>query len=229
MVTKAPSTDVSSEESLGKPSREQSQVAQQAQLLRLQMPAEWELTDERFLELCSLNEGWRIEADGEGGLLIMSPTGPMSSARGGRIYSQTLAWSDVNESGMVFDSSATFLLPNGDRRIPDAAWIGDERLAEMDADDEGVWHVCPNFVVEVRSRTDRLSDQQTKMEMWVSQGANLAWLVDPFEEAVWIYRPEQEPERLERPESVTAAEIADDLTIDFSRIWPRRDPEPETS
>ena len=67
------------------------------------------------------------------------------------------------------------------------------------------------------------------MKMWVSQGALLAWLVDPYEEAVWVYRPEQEPELLECPESPTAAEIADDLTIDFSRIWPRQDPEPETS
>ena len=77
--------------------------------------------------------------------------------------------------------------------------------------------------------SDALGDQQSKMGMWTSQGARLAWLVDPLEETVWIYRPEQDPERLERPESVTATEIADDLTIDFSRIWPRQDPEPETS
>ena len=67
------------------------------------------------------------------------------------------------------------------------------------------------------------------MEMWISQGAQLGWLVDPLEEAVWIYRPDQEPERLERPESVTAVEIADDLTIGFNRIWPQRDQESKTS
>ena len=95
--------------------------------------------------------------------------------------------------------------------------------------DEGIWEICPDFIVEVRSVSDELEDQQAKMQMWISQGARLAWLVDPHDEAVWIYRPEQDPERLERPESVTATEIADDLTIDFKRIWPRRDPEPETS
>ena len=197
--------------------------------LRLQLPSEWELTDQHFLELCSLNEGWRMEADCEGGLLIMSPTGPMSSARGGRIYSQTLRWSDANESGMVFDSSATFLLPNGDRRMPDAAWISNERLAEIAGDDHVIWRTCPDFVVEVRSATDELASQQQKMEMWLSQGARLGWLVDPQEETVWIYRPEQEPECLEQPESVTASEIADDLTIDFTRIWPQRDQESPTS
>ena len=211
------------------PPGELPKLAPDAFPLRVQLPSEWELTDQLYLALCALNEGWRIESDAAGGLLIMAPAGPLSSARGSRILSQTLVWSDANDFGMVFDSSAIFLLPNGERRVPDAAWISDERLATFDADDEGIWHICPDFIVEVRSRTDQLANQQIKMEMWVSQGARLAWLVDPYEETVWIYRPEQDPERLKRPQSVTAAEIADDLTIDFSRIWPRRDPEPETS
>ena len=126
---------------------------------------------------------------------------------------------------MVFESSATFMLPNGDRRMPDAAWISNERLAEIADHDEIIWQICPDFVVEVRSATDDLKDQQAKMEMWISQGARLGWLVDPLEESVWVYRPEQEPERLERPESLTATEIADDLTIDLSRIWPQSEPE----
>ena len=197
--------------------------------LRLQLPAEWELTDEHFLELGRLNEGWRIEADGEGGLLIMAPTGPMSSSRGGRIFAQTLSWSDSHNSGMVFESSATFVLPNGDRRMPDAAWLSEERLEEISDDDRILWRICPDFVVEVRSASDRLSVQQSKVELWISQGARLAWLVDPFDETVWIYRPEQEPEQVDRPDSLTATEIADDLTIDFSRIWRQTDPESETS
>lgn len=159
----------------------------------------------------------------------MAPTGPMSSARGGSVLAQIWVWSDGHESGMVFDASATFLLPNGDRRMPDAAWISDERLAEIADDDHIIWRICPDFVVEVRSATDELEVQQAKMEMWISQGARLGWLVDPLEENVWLYRPEQEAERVERPQSLTASEIADDLTIDFSRIWPQRDQESETS
>ena len=197
--------------------------------VRLQLPAEWDLTDEQFLELGRLNEGWRIEADGKGGLLIMAPTGPTSSSQGGRIFAQTLNWSDAHNNGMVFESSATFVLSNGDRRMPDAAWLSEERLAEISGDNRVLWRICPDFVVEVRSATDRLAVQQTKVQMWISQGARLAWLVDPVDETVWIYRPEQEAERVGRPESLTATEISDDLTIDFSRIWPQRDQESETS
>ena len=198
-------------------------------LLRLQLPKDWALTDARFLELCRLNESWRIETDYEGGLLIMAPTGPDSSDQGGRIYAQTLVWSDSRAKGRAFESSATFMLPNGDRRMPDAAWISDERLAEIAGDKHIIWRVCPDFVVEVRSATDEIEPLGQKMDMWIAQGARLGWLVDPFQEVVWIYRPEQEPERIERPDSLTAVEIAEDLTIDFTRIWPQRDPESATS
>ena len=197
--------------------------------LRLQMPSEWKLTNENILDLCSLNDRWQIETDGEGGVIVMAPSGPLSSERSGRIYAQTLFWSDTTERGCCFESNALFELPNGDRRSPDASWISEERMAGLEADDEGVWHVCPDFVVEVRSNSDRLSQQQTKMEMWISQGARLGWLVDPYAETVWLYRPKQAPERLERPMSLTASEIADDLIIDFTRIWPTDRPERQTA
>ena len=189
--------------------------------LRLQLPPDWELTDERLLELGSLNEEWYLEADCEGGLFMAPPPGPLSGKRELRIGSQILNWSDATKRGDVFPS-ATFRLPNGWRRAPEAAWVSDERLSGIAADDEGVWAVCPDLIVEVRSANDQLGPLREKMEMWVSQGARLAWLVDPYEDALWIYRPEQEPERLQRPDSVTATEIADDLVIDFTRIWPDR-------
>ena len=188
--------------------------------LRLQLPDECELTDELLLELGALNEVWRIETDADGGLLIMPPAGPLSSAQSGRIFSQTLAWSDAGAFGVVVESSATFMLPNGERRMPDVAWISDERLANIADDDRIIWRVCPDFVVEVRSASDRLQPLQEKLEMWVSQGARLGWLVDPREQTVWVYRPDQEPQQIERPLSLAAEAIADDLTIDFSRVWP---------
>ena len=196
--------------------------------LRLQLPVEWELTDEQLLELALLNEEWYLEADCEGGLYMAPPPGPLSAERELLIASQILFWSSTSNRGRVFPS-ATFRLPNGWRRAPDAAWISDERLSGIAPDNESIWAVCPDFVVEVRSVNDRLPPVQTKMKMWIAQGARLGWLVDPHNEVVWVYMEEEDPRRLERPESVTASEIAEDLTVDFSRIWPRHDPEPGTS
>lgn len=188
--------------------------------LRLQLPPEWELTDQRVLELGSLNEEWLIETDCERGLLIMPPPGPESSDQSGRIYAQTLTWSDTHALGRAFESSAMFELPNGERRMPDAAWISDERLASIAGEERIIWRVCPDFIVEVRSATDDLDVLRAKMEMWMSQGARLGWLVDPREEMVWVYRSEGEIERIERPLALVAAEISDDLVIDLSRVWP---------
>ncbi len=190
--------------------------------LRLQLPPEWELTDERLLELGSLNEEWYLEADCEGGLLIMAPPGPESGERELEIGSQIRQWRHSSDRGRAFGSSM-FQLPNGWRRAPDAAWISDERLAEIAGDERIIWRVCPDFVVEVRSATDDLDVLQAKMEMWVSQGARLGWLVDPREEAVWVYRPGRAAERIERPASLVAEEISGDLAIDLSRVWPSRE------
>ncbi len=100
--------------------------------LRLQLPTDWELTNDLLLEIGARNEVWRLEADAQGGLLIMPPPGPLSSDRSGRIYAQTLIWSDAGERGRTFESSAMFELPNGERRMADAAWISSERLAGVD-------------------------------------------------------------------------------------------------
>ena len=196
---------------------------------KLKLPPEWELTDDRLLEVGALNEELSIESDAHGEVWIMAPTGTESGGReldiGAQLFSHCLA----SGNGRAFGPSSLFRLPNGWRRAADAAWVSDERLSKVASDDEGIWAVCPDFVVEVRSTSDRLVTLQAKMEMWVSQGARLGWLVDPLEETVWIYRPEREAERVERPESVTASEISDDLVIDFSRIWPQRDQDSETS
>lgn len=189
--------------------------------LRLQLPVEWELTDERLLLLGSLNEEWHIEADCDGGLWIVAPPGTESSEREANVVTDLVIWTRRNGRGRTIGSGMVHL-PNGWRRAPDAAWFSDERLAEIVDADDLIWKVCPDFVVEVRSASDKLAVQQEKMEMWVAQGARLGWLVDPFGESVWIYRPGQEPEQVKRPESLTATEIGEDLTIDFGRIWPER-------
>ena len=194
--------------------------------LRLRLPTSWKLDEEQLLELCRLNEVWGFETDREGRLLIMAPSGPISSNQHGRIYLQIQLWSDSHGNGEAFESSAMFYLPSGENRNPDACWVSAERLAAIAADPHVIWHTCPDFVVEVRSASDRLRLQQEKMELWIEQGARLAWLVDPREQTVWVYTPNAETRRLERPLSLAAAEIADDLVIDFSRVWPPAPEEP---
>ena len=184
----------------------------------LRLPPHWDLTEQCLFELASLNDPWRFERSAEGALEIMPPPGPRSSDRGGRIYAQVLLGGD--DQGSAFESSGGFRLADSSIRAPDVSWVSNERLAGIEVDHEGAWPVCPDFVVEIRSPSDRLSRQQAKMRQWMSNGARLGWLIDPFEDAVWVYRETAaEPERLERPTHLDCGDILPNLRIDLSHVW----------
>ena len=186
--------------------------------LSLRLPDEWTLSEQCLLELASLNDPWCFERSAEGALEIMPPPGPRSSDRGGRIYAQVLLGGD--DLGSAFESSGGFRLADSSIRAPDVSWVSNERLAGIEVDHEGAWPVCPDFVVEIRSPSDRLSRQQAKMRQWMSNGARLGWLIDPFEDAVWVYREAiADPERIERPTQLDCGDILPNLVIDLSHVW----------
>lgn len=185
----------------------------------LRLPAQWALTDDRLLELAGLNDAWRFERSADGALEISPVVGPRSSGRRVRIGAQLVSWCDANGSGAAF-AGAGFSLPDGSIRAAAAAWISAERLAAIDATDEGYWPVCPDFVVEIRSPSDRLPQQQAKMRQWMANGARLGWLLDPLSDTIWVYRERQaDPEQLERPNELDCGDILPNLTINLSQIW----------
>ena len=187
--------------------------------LSLYLPAQWALTDGRLLDLASLNDAWRFERSADGALEISPVVGPRSSGRRVRIGVQIVSWCDADGSGAVF-TSAGFRLADTSIRAAAVAWISDERLATIDATDEGYWPICPDFVIEIRSSSDRLPQQQAKMRQWMANGARLGWLIDPFEDTVWVYREDQdEPEQIERPNELDCGDILPGLTIDLAHIW----------
>ena len=190
--------------------------------LTLRLPNEWNLTDDLLLELCALNECLQFETDAEGALLIMIRTALPSSERAVEIIAQLWIWLRTGIGGSVCDGTPIIRLPDGSRRSPGAGWISEERRnAARPADNpEGVWPVTPDFVVEIVSYTDDAEDQQRKMqEVWLANGVRLGWLIDPFEASVRIYRPNAEPEVLERPAELGDAEVLPGLSVDLSRVW----------
>ena len=186
----------------------------------LRLPPEWELTEQCLMEIASLNDPWRFERNAEGALEIVPPTGPLSSKRGVQILIQIAAWILNGGFGDLFESSAGFRLGDTSIRAPDVSWVSNERLADVEVGAEGAWPICPDFVIEIRSPSDRLPQQQAKMRQWMANGARLGWLIDPFEDAVWVYREDQgEPEKIERPSELDCGDILPGLTIDFTHIW----------
>ncbi len=185
----------------------------------LQLPAAWPLSDCALERLSRLNRPWRFETTAEGALLMNAPAGPDSSAQGLEIAVALTLWARSGGGGRVFESGAGFRLPDQAVRSPDAAWISSGRLAAADRS-RIFWAVVPDFVLEVRSASDRLADQQAKMQLWIADGVRLGWLLDAQDETAWIYRPGRQPQCLARPARLSGEDVLPGLAVDLARIWP---------
>ena len=178
------------------------------------------MTEAQFLAFCEQNHKVRIERTAGGELEIMPPAGMYTGNRNIKISSRLYVWAKRDGTGEAFDSSAGFTLPNGAIRSPDASWIPKSRLAELTTEDKsGFGHICPDFVVELRSRSDRLSVLRAKMEEYIENGARLGWLIDPRDRRVYVYRPNYEVEILESPETVSAEPELAGFTLELSDVW----------
>ncbi len=178
------------------------------------------LNDEQFQDLRADNPDLRFELTAEGELIIMPPTGSMSGWRNINLSGQLLNWTKIDGTGICFDSSAMFTLPNGAKRSPDTCWIDLEKWNKLTEDEqEGIAPLCPDFVAELRSRTDAVSMLQDKMIEYIENGAQLGWLIDPKNKQVHIYRPNQVIEVLENPESVRGETVLKGFVLNLAEIW----------
>ena len=162
------------------------------------------LTPDQFFRLCGDNPDLRLELTARKEIIIMPPFDSESGRRNLKILQQLGSWADTDGTGYAFCTDSGFTLPNGAVRGPDAAWIRRETWEELSREKrEKFAPVCPDFVIELRSPSDSVSELQEKMREYIANGASLGWLIDPFDCCVFIYRPGLEPERLERPLSVS--------------------------
>jgi Uma2 family endonuclease len=179
-----------------------------------------DLTEDQFFALCQLNRDLRIERNAEGDLEIMAPAGWETSDRNAEITMQLRLWAKREGNGVATDSSGGYRLPNSAVRGPDAAWILRSRLQEIPAAERAKFlPLCPDFVLELRSPTDRLAVVQAKMEEYLANGARLGWLLDPEQRRVYVYRPDAPVARLDRPETVAGDPVLPGFVLDLREIW----------
>ena len=178
------------------------------------------MTDDEFAAFCAQYPDFFIETTADGEAIIIPPNYPWTSMQNGEIVAQLKAWAQADGRGLVTDSSGGFVLPNGARRAPDASWISRRQLASLPPDQlKRSIHACPEFVLEVRWPSDRLRTLRAKMQEWIDNGAELAWMIDPETQSVEIYRPNQSPELLRNITSLTASSPLEGFTLDLTRVW----------
>ena len=178
------------------------------------------ISDEDFLVFCQANPDWRIERTGEGDLIIMPPTGGDTGKRNFNLIVEFGNWAKRDGTGVSFDSSTVFALPNGAKRSPDLAWVKLGRWQALTDDERrGFPPLCPDFVVELRSHTDSLRVLQEKMQEYIANGARLGWLIDPIEKKVYVYRPDTGVECLDNPASLSGEPLLAGFTLALDDIW----------
>ncbi len=177
------------------------------------------LSDEQFYQLCQVNNQWRLEETAQGELIIMPPVGAISGNRESELNGLVWLWNRQTKLGKVFSSSTVFILPNGGKRSPNVAWISNERWNSLTLEEkEKFAPICPDFVIELRSRTDVLSQLQTKMQEYLNSGLKLGWLIDPQNQQVEIYRQNQSIEVVSLPTTLSGENLLPGFVLELAKF-----------
>ena len=179
-----------------------------------------EPSDQAYLAFCRANPDLRVERNAKGEILIVPPAGSESSYRSASVTAQLFNWAEQDGRGTAFESSAQFMLPDGSALSPDAAWVSNVSLRRLSRQKRREFlPLCPEFVVEVWSPTDRLKDAKAKMEQWIVNGAYLGWLIDGDAETVYVYR-KNHPMKVHRGMAELAGQgPVQEFVLQLRAIW----------
>lgn len=180
------------------------------------------LSDEELLAFCAANDGLEIESDADGSITVMTPAGFETSQLNQILGAQLLVWARKVGNGIVFGPDLGVRFADRTLRAPDAAWLSNERWKAARGRAKrrkGFLPVCPEFVAELRSPTDRASKVEAKMGFWMARGARLGWLIDPERKLVMIYCPEREPKTLLKPEFLEGEEPIRGFRLAMQDFW----------
>ena len=178
------------------------------------------MDDDRYYDFCQQFDGFRVERMADGCVVIMAPTGIESGYQNSKLTARLSAWAERDGRGAVFDSSTEFILPDGSAFAPDASWIAWDRIRQLSPKQKRKFpRLVPEFIIELMSPSDRLAQAKRKMQLWIDNGVQLAWLIDPDHRTVTIYRPNAEPEVLKDVERVTGDGPVNGFVLELNDIW----------
>jgi Uma2 family endonuclease len=190
------------------------------QTVRLVFDADYNLSEEDYLAFCRANPGLRCERTSEGEIVIVPPVGGEGAYRSGKAFTQLSNWADREGSGRAFDSSVEFLLPDGSALSPDASWVSNESLERLSWEQRREFlRLCPQFVIEVMSPSDRLKPAKAKMERWIENGVRLGWLIDGDHQTVYVYRKGRNPLTRRGVQELAADGAIKGFVLKLGAIW----------
>ncbi|MDX2231113.1 MAG: Uma2 family endonuclease [Leptolyngbyaceae cyanobacterium bins.349] len=179
-----------------------------------------QMTDDQFWELCQANPSIKFERNATGALIILAPTGGETGNDNFELTTDFGIWNRQTQLGVGFDSSTCFKLPNKAQRSPDVAWVTRDRWAALSpADRQRFPPIAPDFVLELVSPSDDLTDVQAKMREYRENGVRLGWLIDPETKRVEIYRQGQAVQVLQAPETLSGEDVLPGFVLNLATLW----------
>ncbi len=202
------------------PAQRQAAAASEAGAMVVRFRPAIPFGDRELIRFCQQNAGLRIERSSRGDIIIMPPASGDAGRSNAELTADFVLWARQAATGTVFDSSSGFRLPDQSMLSPDVSWVARERLDELSQKDwQSFMSLCPDFVLELRSRSDRLPTLQKKMALYIANGARLGWLLDPLERQVFVYRPGAKVEHLKNPATLSGEPVLAGFTLDLARVW----------
>ena len=178
------------------------------------------MTDEEFEAFCVEHPDLNFEMTAKGEIIVMSPTHFTTGVSNSRVSGQLYRWAEVEGGGLTGDSSTGFVLPNGARRSPDASWTSKSRIRQLEPKKRrGFLHLCPDFVVEIKSESERLRTVKLKMREYMDNGARLGWLINPEKRSVEVYRPDGVVIVHAAIVKIKGEGPVDGFVLDLKRVW----------
>ena len=195
-------------------------IPEEALPARIILNPELRMDDDEYFAFCQASPDVRFERTAEGEIVIVPPAGWESDHQNAGVVAQLYDWAVRDGRGEASGPSTEFMLSTGAAFSPDAAWVSKAKLARLTkAQRRKFLRVCPEFVVEVMSPSDRLKDAQHKMREWMRAGVELGWLIDGDKRTVHIYRAGQEPEKRSGMLQLAGEGPVAGFELELTRIW----------
>lgn len=192
--------------------------------MQITIPKGFQVTPQQFEQIAVVDKINKLELTASGELIVMPPTGGDTGRKNSDLNFQIVNWSKQNDTGVCFDSSTLFILPNGARRSPDVSWLLKSRWNQLSAEDQRKFPpITPDFVIELVSPSDTsltgYKELQFKMQEYIGNGLRLGWLINPDAKVVEIYRLNQPVEIVSNPNVLSGEKVLSGFTLDLTEIF----------
>ena len=184
-------------------------------------PAKTADRDEEFERVCRLYPEMRIEMDESGHIIITHPELPYSAFRNAQASSQLAMWAQKDGTGCAFNGTVVWTLPSGAKRSPDTSWAPKTILRQLSRkalQSVSKARLCPPFIIEIRSPSERLKAQQDRCREWIRNGTQEALLIDPKKRTVYRFLPSADKEIIVNSDQVESTYLKT-FTLECEPFW----------